>query len=131
MKEEEIRRKLEQELDNRHMLASSRDEQSLEALDVEMSTELDGSLQQGGAQSDTDAGVGHTNDHGGRVDYEMDIDRMVGEGLGGGQVTIHNGHIGESTTDTMKLEEDIGLPVVPEKDPSKELGRIKGQLMAD
>ena len=33
---------------------------------------------------------------------------MVGEGLGGGQVTIHNGHIGESTTDTMMLDEHEG-----------------------
>ncbi|MCM3749126.1 hypothetical protein M3223_17350 [Paenibacillus pasadenensis] len=61
----------------------------------------------------------------------MDIDRMVGEGLGGGQVTIHNGHIGESTTDTMMLREDIGLPAEPENEPSEQLGRIKGQLMAD
>lgn len=31
----------------------------------------------------------------------FDIDRMVNEGLGGGQVTGHNGMIGFSTTDTM------------------------------
>ncbi|RJX39435.1 hypothetical protein D3P09_08355 [Paenibacillus pinisoli] len=37
----------------------------------------------------------------GRDTYDMDIDRMVNEGLGGGQVTIHNGLIAESTTDTM------------------------------
>ncbi|MGG4034124.1 hypothetical protein ABEV74_10545 [Paenibacillus cisolokensis] len=37
----------------------------------------------------------------GRDDYFMDIDRMVNEGLGGGVVTIHNGLIDETTTDTM------------------------------
>ncbi|MEK3882848.1 hypothetical protein [Paenibacillus sp. PL2-23] len=37
----------------------------------------------------------------GRDVYDMDIDRMVNEGLGGGQVTIHNGLIAESTTDSM------------------------------
>lgn len=131
MNEEEIRRKLEKELDNRHMLASKRDERSLAELDAEMSTELDGSLEDGGATSETDAGTGRTNDHGGRVDYEMDIDRMVGEGLGGGQVTIHNGHIGESTTDTMRLKEDIGLDEQEEPDPTERLGRIKSELMAD
>jgi len=40
----------------------------------------------------------------GRDDYFMDIDRMVNEGLGGGQVTLHNGKIEESTTDTMEPE---------------------------
>jgi hypothetical protein len=39
-----------------------------------------------------------------REDYMMDIDRMVNEGLGGGNVTPHNGLIEETTTDTM--EED-------------------------
>jgi hypothetical protein len=42
--------------------------------------------------------------HEGKDVYDMDIDRMVNEGLGGGQVTVHNGLISESTTDTM--EED-------------------------
>lgn len=37
----------------------------------------------------------------GRDLYDMDIDRMVNEGLGGGQVTMHNGLIDASTTDTM------------------------------
>ncbi|NIK78371.1 hypothetical protein FHS15_003509 [Paenibacillus castaneae] len=40
----------------------------------------------------------------GRDDYFMDIDRMVNEGLGGGNVTLHNGLIDESTTDTMDNE---------------------------
>ncbi|MNG14980.1 hypothetical protein D3C84_987760 [compost metagenome] len=39
--------------------------------------------------------------HDGRSSYEMDVDRMVNEGLGGGQVTVHNGLIDESTTDYM------------------------------
>ncbi|WP_338554886.1 hypothetical protein [Paenibacillus sp. KS-LC4] len=42
--------------------------------------------------------------HEGRSDYFMDIDRMVNEGLGGGNVTPHNGLIDESTTDTMEEE---------------------------
>ncbi|MFC4776127.1 hypothetical protein ACFO9Q_05020 [Paenibacillus sp. GCM10023252] len=42
------------------------------------------------------------SDHEGREDYDMDIDRMVNEGLGGGTVTLHNGLIEESTTDTME-----------------------------
>lgn len=40
----------------------------------------------------------------GREDYFMDIDRMVNEGLGGGTVSLHNGLIEESTTDTMDEE---------------------------
>ncbi|MBB6730763.1 hypothetical protein [Cohnella zeiphila] len=40
--------------------------------------------------------------HEGREDYDMDVDRMINEGLGGGQVTMHNGLIEETTTDTMK-----------------------------
>jgi hypothetical protein len=41
-------------------------------------------------------------DHEGRAEAEMDIDRMVNEGLGGGYVSpVRNGKIGESTTDTM------------------------------
>jgi hypothetical protein len=39
-----------------------------------------------------------------REDHMMDIDRMINEGLGGGNVTPHNGLIEETTTDTM--EED-------------------------
>jgi hypothetical protein len=39
-----------------------------------------------------------------REDHMMDIDRMINEGLGGGNVTLHNGLIEETTTDTM--EED-------------------------
>lgn len=44
------------------------------------------------------------SDHEGRAQYFMDIDRMVNEGLGGGNVTPHNGLIDESTTDTMDEE---------------------------
>lgn len=39
--------------------------------------------------------------HQGRDASFMDIDRMINEGLGGGTVTIHNGLIEETTTDTM------------------------------
>jgi hypothetical protein len=37
----------------------------------------------------------------GRDNYEMDIDRMVNEGLGGGTVSEQNGLIKESTADTI------------------------------
>ncbi|MCP1310235.1 hypothetical protein [Paenibacillus tyrfis] len=45
--------------------------------------------------------------HEGRDSNFMDIDRMINEGLGGGQVTIHNGLIEESTTDTMDHPESV------------------------
>lgn len=45
-----------------------------------------------------------------RDDAFMDIDRMVNEGLGGGQVLEQNGLIEETTTDTMsgsdKMEQE-------------------------
>ncbi|WP_127588478.1 hypothetical protein [Paenibacillus koleovorans] len=37
----------------------------------------------------------------GRKEYFMDIDRMINEGLGGGTVSMHNGLIEETSTDTM------------------------------
>ncbi|CAI8910452.1 MULTISPECIES: hypothetical protein [unclassified Brevibacillus] len=37
----------------------------------------------------------------GRDCYDMDIDRMVNEGLGGGVVSDQNGLIEETTVDTM------------------------------
>ncbi|GAA3403057.1 hypothetical protein ACFFNY_05790 [Paenibacillus hodogayensis] len=40
-------------------------------------------------------------DHEGREQYDMDVDRMINEGLGGGNVTLHNGLIEETSTDTM------------------------------
>ena len=46
-------------------------------------------------------------DHEGRQAYEMDIDRMVNEGLGGGQVTRDNGLIEETTTSTMKGDQHV------------------------
>jgi hypothetical protein len=46
-------------------------------------------------------------DHQGRAEYFMDIDRMVNEGLGGGNVTLSNGLIEETTTDTMNNPEFI------------------------
>lgn len=45
--------------------------------------------------------------HQGRDDYFMDIDRMVNEGLGGGVVSLHNGLIEETTTDTMGDTESV------------------------
>lgn len=42
----------------------------------------------------------------GRDNYDMDIDRMVNEGLGGGYVTMHNGLIEETSTHTMGLVEE-------------------------
>jgi hypothetical protein len=42
--------------------------------------------------------------HEGKDVYDMDIDRMINEGLGGGQVTVQNGLIEESTTDTMEAD---------------------------
>ncbi|GAB7054300.1 MULTISPECIES: hypothetical protein [Paenibacillus] len=43
----------------------------------------------------------------GRDTSFMDIDRMINEGLGGGTVSIHNGLIEESTTDTMDYPESV------------------------
>jgi hypothetical protein len=37
----------------------------------------------------------------GRKQHEVDIDRMVNEGLGGGRVTSQNGLIDDTTTDTL------------------------------
>jgi hypothetical protein len=42
-----------------------------------------------------------------REDHFMDVDRMINEGLGGGNVTPHNGLIEETTTDTMTEEESV------------------------
>lgn len=46
-------------------------------------------------------------DHEGRDNFFMDIDRMINEGLGGGQVTVHNGLIEETSTDTMTHVESL------------------------
>lgn len=40
----------------------------------------------------------------GRDEFDMDVDRMINEGLGGGQVTSQNGLITETTTDTMEAD---------------------------
>jgi hypothetical protein len=45
--------------------------------------------------------------HQGRDESFMDIDRMVNEGLGGGNVTLQNGLIEATTTDTMDEPESI------------------------
>lgn len=52
-------------------------------------------------------GVQSDSLHQGRDEYFMDIDRMTNEGLGGGNVTVHNGLIEESTTDTMDHPESV------------------------
>ncbi|MDG0790756.1 hypothetical protein OMP38_07710 [Cohnella ginsengisoli] len=51
------------------------------------------------------AADGRDHIHEGRDIYDMDIDRMINEGLGGGQVTFDNGLIEETTTDTMREKE--------------------------
>ncbi|GGA15335.1 hypothetical protein GCM10008018_70170 [Paenibacillus marchantiophytorum] len=43
----------------------------------------------------------------GQEDHFMDIDRMINEGLGGGNVTIQGGLIESSTTDTMDHPESV------------------------
>jgi hypothetical protein len=43
----------------------------------------------------------------GRDEHFIDIDRMVNEGLGGGNVTPNNGLIDASTTDTMDDAESV------------------------
>ncbi|WP_019638894.1 hypothetical protein [Paenibacillus fonticola] len=47
------------------------------------------------------------NQKDGRENRFLDIDRMVNEGLGGGNVTMDNGLIEETTTDTMELPESV------------------------
>lgn len=42
-----------------------------------------------------------------RDDCYMDIDRMINEGLGGGNVTMQGGLIEHSTTDTMEYPESV------------------------
>jgi hypothetical protein len=45
--------------------------------------------------------------HDSREDNFVDIDRMVNEGLGGGNVTVNNGLIEETTADTLKFPESV------------------------
>lgn len=40
----------------------------------------------------------------GRDECDMDVDRMINEGLGGGQVTMHNGLITETAADFMERD---------------------------
>jgi hypothetical protein len=42
-----------------------------------------------------------------REDYFVDIDRMINEGLGGGQVTRDNGLIEDSTDNTLKFPDSV------------------------
>lgn len=55
------------------------------------------------------SGEQYENDtmHEGRDSYFMDIDRMVNEGLGGGNVSVNNGLIDDNTTDTMNQPESV------------------------
>jgi hypothetical protein len=39
--------------------------------------------------------------------YFVDIDRMVNEGLGGGNVSVDNGLIEETTAETLKFPESV------------------------
>lgn len=50
--------------------------------------------------------------------HMFDIDRMVNEGLGGGEVTADNGFIGASTTDTM-VPESQGAARGEQTDPEE------------
>lgn len=68
-------------------------------------------LDQGGTQKDSNKRLSDSN-HEGRDNYFMDIDRMINEGLGGGNVTMQNGLIEASTTDTIgesesEVEEEL------------------------
>ncbi|CAM3541857.1 hypothetical protein EDM52_22255 [Brevibacillus invocatus] len=40
----------------------------------------------------------------GRDAYDMDVDRMINEGLGGGMVSYQNGLVEETSVDTMQGE---------------------------
>lgn len=54
-----------------------------------------------------DSNATQDTDDQGKDDYFMDIDRMINEGLGGGNVTMHNGLIESTTTDTMDHPESV------------------------
>ncbi|MCY9664867.1 hypothetical protein M5X11_07840 [Paenibacillus alginolyticus] len=54
-----------------------------------------------------DSNASQDKDNQGKDDHFMDIDRMINEGLGGGNVTLHNGLIESSTTDTMDHPESV------------------------
>ncbi|MFC5472200.1 hypothetical protein ACFPPD_26300 [Cohnella suwonensis] len=58
-----------------------------------------------GADNESQAQLGSDAIHEGKDVYDMDIDRMINEGLGGGQVTLNNGLITESSTDYMERDE--------------------------
>ncbi|MED4602886.1 hypothetical protein P9314_19815 [Paenibacillus validus] len=60
------------------------------------------------SEANTSGGL-ETNDSTleGRDSHFMDIDRMINEGLGGGNVTLHNGLIDDSTTDTMDHPDSV------------------------
>lgn len=43
----------------------------------------------------------------GRDAYDMDVDRMINEGLGGGMVSYQNGLVQETSVDTMQGESGL------------------------
>ncbi len=45
-------------------------------------------------------------DHEGRAKYEVDIDRMVNEGLGRGEMSRAAGYVGRTTTDWTLAEQE-------------------------
>ncbi len=51
-----------------------------------------------------------------RDDYFVDVDRMVNEGLGGGNVTIDNGLIEEAVGETLKFPDSVIDPSQEEKE---------------
>ncbi len=61
-------------------------------------------------------------DYEGKEDHFMDVDRMVNEGLGGGNVTEDNGYIGDSTTDTM-LQHDSVVNRLKDREQTNQMDR--------
>ncbi|MDQ1910640.1 hypothetical protein RAC89_09150 [Paenibacillus sp. GD4] len=60
------------------------------------------------AEANTSGGFGANDSaHEGRDSSFMDEDRMVNEGLGGGQVSPQNGLIEDTTTNTMDEQESV------------------------
>lgn len=67
----------------------------------------------------------------GREQHFMDIDRMVNEGLGGGQVTMDNGFIGDTTTDTMDETDSTSAPSFGKEQVCLDVNRVKEIIRSD
>ena len=67
----------------------------------------------------------------GRTDRFVDIDRMVNEGLAGGQVTMDNGEIGSSTGETRKEPESIWHSAQPAEVKLMHVGRAKEIIQSE